>query len=159
VNTSGKIVSVSSLKAKIKAYRRSGRVIAFTNGCFDIVHVGHVSYLEKAKGQNRVLIVGLNSDASVRRIKGKDRPVNDQRSRAKVLAALACVDHVCIFSEDTPLRLIKAVSPDVLIKGADWKKSAVVGADHVQSYGGRVELIKFVKGYSTSAVLKTIQSL
>lgn len=134
-------------------------MIAFTNGCFDILHVGHVSYLEKAKGQGRILIVGLNSDASVRRLKGRGRPVNNQAARAKVLAALACVDYVCLFSEDTPLRLIKVVSPDILIKGADWKKNKVVGADHVQSTGGRVELIKFVKGYSTSAILRTIGSL
>jgi len=159
VTTTDKIVSVNSLLSKIKAHRRAGREIAFTNGCFDILHVGHVSYLEKAKGRDRVLIVAINSDASVRRLKGRGRPVNSQQARAKVLAALACVDHVCIFGEDTPLRLIKAVTPDILIKGADWKKSEVIGAEHVENAGGRVELIKFVKGYSTSTILKTIRSL
>jgi D-beta-D-heptose 7-phosphate kinase/D-beta-D-heptose 1-phosphate adenosyltransferase len=155
MKSSSKIVSVKSLQAKIKAHKRSGKRIAFTNGCFDILHWGHVSYLEKAKGHDRVLIVALNSDASVRKLKGKGRPVNNERSRAHVLAALACVDYVTVFSEPTPLSLIKRLKPDILIKGADWKDKPVAGADVVQRSGGRVQFIEFLDGYSTSSILRS----
>jgi D-beta-D-heptose 7-phosphate kinase/D-beta-D-heptose 1-phosphate adenosyltransferase len=137
--------------------RRAGRKIAFTNGCFDILHAGHVRYLTKAKKGKRCLIVGLNSDRSIRRIKGPQRPINEQQYRAEVLAALACVDWITIFDEETPYRLIAAVKPDVLIKGADWKGKTVVGEDIVKANGGRVELVAYVKGLSTTHIIETIR--
>lgn len=153
-----KIVSLETLKRNVARHRRAGRTIALTNGCFDILHRGHVSYLEAAKGRkNRVLIIGLNSDASIQRIKGPKRPIIGQKERASVIAALECVDYVVIFNEDTPYRLIKAVKPDVLIKGADWKGKDVVGSDVVKANGGRVELIKYLTQYSTTRIIETIQ--
>ena len=153
----GKIVGLEILKGKLARHRREGKQIAFTNGCFDILHLGHVSYLEAAKGKNRILIVGLNSDASVKRLKGPDRPINSQKARAYVLAALSFVDYVIIFNEDTPLRLIKSVKPDVLIKGADWKGKEVVGSDVVKQSGGKVEFIKYITSYSTTNTIAAIQ--
>ena len=133
--------------------------IVFTNGCFDILHKGHVSYLRRARKFGDVLIVGLNSDASVRRIKGPGRPVNNQRDRAAILSELRCVDRVILFREDTPEGLIRKLRPDVLVKGADWKGSAIAGAEFVRSYGGKVRLIPFVKGFSTTGLLKKIERL
>jgi D-beta-D-heptose 7-phosphate kinase/D-beta-D-heptose 1-phosphate adenosyltransferase len=137
--------------------RKSGKKIAFTNGCFDILHFGHVSYLEKAKKNNRVLVLGLNSDASVRRLKGPARPVNPELARASVVAALESVDYVTIFTDDTPYKLIKAIVPDVLIKGADWKGKLVVGSDVVKSRGGKVEFIKFVDNFSTTKIIEDVR--
>lgn len=147
-----KIIILKSLVAKLPALRKKGKVIAFTNGCFDIMHMGHVAYLQKAKRDNRILIVGLNSDRSIQRIKGPNRPICPQKSRAAVLAALACVDFVVLFNEETPYNLIKAVKPDILIKGADYKNRVVVGADIAK----RVELLPFIKGFSTSDIIKRI---
>lgn len=152
-----KIVSVGSLKKKLGVLRRAGKKIAFTNGCFDILHFGHVSYLASAKKSGRILVVGLNSDDSVRRLKGPGRPVNNELDRAGVLAALAAVDFVVIFSEDTPYRLICDVKPDILIKGADWKGKEIAGADVVKKNGGKVELIKYLDGLSTSNIVKKIK--
>ena len=152
-----KILSASALIPRLARHRREGRVIAFTNGCFDILHFGHVAYLEKAKKKDRILVVGLNSDASVRRIKGLQRPLNPQRHRARVLAALESVDYVCLFTAPTPLSLIKVVRPDVLIKGADWKGKGIVGEDVVKAAGGRVEFIQFEKGCSTTAIIAKIR--
>lgn len=152
-----KIVSVSSLKKKLGVLRRAGKKIAFTNGCFDILHFGHASYLDAAKKEGRILVVGLNSDDSVRRLKGSGRPVNSQLNRAGLLAGLAAVDFVVIFEEDTPLRLIREIGPDILIKGADWKGKEVVGADVVCQNGGKVELIKYLDGLSTSNIVKKIK--
>jgi rfaE bifunctional protein nucleotidyltransferase chain/domain len=153
-----KIISAGSLKRKLSALRRKGQKIAFTNGCFDILHFGHVSYLETAKKKGRVLIVGLNSDESVRRLKGADRPVNSELNRAGVLAGLSAVDYVVIFTEDTPYNLICKLVPDVLIKGADWKGKEIAGADVVKAQGGKVELIKYINGLSTTNILKKIKS-
>ncbi len=153
-----KIISLKSLQQKLPALRRLGKTIAFTNGCFDLMHLGHVSYLEKAKAKDRILIVGLNSDRSICAIKGPDRPICPQKSRAAVLAALACVDYVVLFNEETPYKLIKAIQPKVLIKGADYKGKDVVGADIVKANGGKVELIKFVDGFSTTDIIKKIKS-
>ena len=136
--------------------RKRGQAIAFTNGCFDLIHAGHVSYLQKAKGNGRLLIVGLNSDRSVERIKGANRPIQNQQNRAAVLAALECVDYVTIFSEDTPYKLIDALRPDVLIKGADWKGKEVVGREVVEANGGKVEFIKYIEGQSTSQIMDKI---
>ena len=133
--------------------------IVFTNGCFDILHKGHVSYLQKARKLGDALVVGINSDASVKRLKGPGRPVNSEKDRAFVLGALGCVDKVILFSEDTPEKLIRKVHPDVLVKGGDWKKKDVVGAPFVESYGGKVRLIPFVKGFSTTGLLGKIQKL
>ena len=148
-----KIIRKEVSQKKLSALRRQGKVIAFTNGCFDVMHLGHVTYLEEAKKGNRILVVGLNSDASIRRIKGPSRPICPQKSRAAVLAALSCVDFVVIFNENTPYNLIKAVNPDVLIKGADWKNKPVVGADIAK----KVEFIKYVNGFSTSNIIEKIR--
>lgn len=157
MNTSGKIVSLPALIRKINVLRRSGKKIAFTNGCFDILHYGHVSYLEKAKASNRILIVAVNTDASVRRLKGASRPYVPQKERAAVLAGLQCVDFVVFFNEDTPLKVIQAVEPDVLIKGADYKNKEVVGSDVVRSRGGKVELIKYLSGLSSTNIIERIR--
>ncbi|MGE0269075.1 MAG: D-glycero-beta-D-manno-heptose 1-phosphate adenylyltransferase [Candidatus Omnitrophota bacterium] len=152
-----KRLSINELKSELARLRKAGKTIAFTNGCFDILHFGHVSYLEKAKRGDRILVLGLNSDASIRKIKGAGRPIVPQRERAGVLAALASVDYVSIFSGQTPISLIKAVKPDVLIKGADWKGKGIVGEDFVKSYGGKVEYIKFEKGWSTTRIVELIK--
>ncbi|MGC9188907.1 MAG: D-glycero-beta-D-manno-heptose 1-phosphate adenylyltransferase [Sulfurihydrogenibium sp.] len=143
----------------IEKVRKEGKKIVFTNGCFDIIHAGHVDYLEKAKSLGDFLVVGLNSDESVRRLKGKDRPVNPQEHRKKVLSALKPVDLVIIFDEDTPERLIKEIKPDVLVKGGDWKVENIVGADFVKSYGGKVLTIDFVYDTSTTKIISKIRSL
>ena len=156
MDTRKKIVSWSALKRRITVARRQGIRIGFTNGCFDILHSGHVRYLESAKKKSRLLVIGLNSDSSVKRIKGPQRPVNSQEQRAEVLAALACVDLVAIFEEDTPYELISRVIPDVLIKGADWKGREVVGSDIVRANGGKVELIKYFPQFSTTKTIKRI---
>ncbi|MEX1140608.1 MAG: D-glycero-beta-D-manno-heptose 1-phosphate adenylyltransferase [Bacteroidota bacterium] len=132
--------------------------VVFTNGCFDILHRGHVDYLEKAKSLGDVLIVGLNTDASVRRLKGADRPVVDQDDRAHVLAGLASVDFVCLFDEETPLKLIESVVPDVLAKGADWAVEDVVGREVVEAAGGSVRTIEFLPNRSTSRIIEKIRN-
>jgi D-beta-D-heptose 7-phosphate kinase/D-beta-D-heptose 1-phosphate adenosyltransferase len=143
--------------ARIAADARERRQrIVFTNGCFDLMHVGHVQYLQKARSFGDLLVLGLNSDASVRRLKGEKRPLINQDERAHLLAALDCIDYVVIFDEDTPLRLIAAVRPDVLVKGGDYTREGVVGHEEVESWGGRVELVQFVDGRSTSGIIETI---
>lgn len=139
--------------------RRAGKKIVFTNGVFDILHRGHVEYLGKAKSFGDVLIVGLNGDASVRRIKGRRRPLQNQKDRAIILLALHAVDYVVLFSEDTPDKLIRQVRPDVLVKGADYKISEIVGADFVRSYGGIVRRVKLTKGSSTSTIIRKLQTI
>jgi rfaE bifunctional protein nucleotidyltransferase chain/domain len=138
---------------------RGKKKIVFTNGCFDILHAGHADYLNKAKSLGDILVVGINSDASVRRIKGEKRPILPQQMRAYLLDNLKPVDYVVIFEEDTPLELIKAIKPDVLVKGADWDLERIVGADFVLSYGGRVERIAFSFNISTSKVIERILDL
>ncbi|HOD18262.1 MAG TPA: D-glycero-beta-D-manno-heptose 1-phosphate adenylyltransferase [Candidatus Cloacimonadota bacterium] len=131
--------------------------IVFTNGCFDILHAGHVQYLEQAKKLGDILVVGLNSDASVRRLKGENRPINKQEDRALVLAALEFVDYIIIFEEDTPYELIKIVNPDVLVKGGDWKETDIIGADIVQAKGGTVLSLPLRPGLSTSKIIEEIK--
>ncbi len=138
---------------------RGKKKIVFTNGCFDILHAGHADYLNKAKSLGDILVVGINSDASVRRIKGEKRPILPQHMRAYLLDNLKPVDYVVIFEEDTPLELIKAIKPDVLVKGADWDLERIVGADFVLSYGGRVERIPFSFDISTSKVIERVLDL
>lgn len=154
MSSKSKIIgSWQKLKNVLSAQRRKGKIIAFTNGCFDILHLGHISYLEEAKKPNRILVIGINSDASVQKIKGKKRPIVSQNERAHVLASLGCVDYVTVFSEPTPLNLIKTLRPDVLIKGADWKNKEVAGADFVK----RVEFIRYLTQYSTTKIIESIQ--
>ena len=138
--------------------RLKGKKIVFTNGCFDILHKGHVAYLHEARRLGDALIVGLNSDASVRRLKGAERPINNEADRLFVMKHLKSVDGVEIFTEDTPLELIKAIKPQVLVKGGDWRVDQIVGGREVLSWGGEVLSLSFVDGYSTSAVIKKIQT-
>jgi rfaE bifunctional protein nucleotidyltransferase chain/domain len=133
-------------------------VVVFTNGVFDLLHPGHVRYLRHARRLGDVLIVGLNSDASVRRNKGPGRPINPQEERAEMLAALACVEAVVIFDEDTPAEIIRTVEPDVLVKGADWPADQIVGRDTVEARGGRVVLVEVEPGHSTTGILQRIRS-
>lgn len=137
--------------------QQQGKTVAFTNGCFDILHAGHVTYLRQAAKLADALVVGLNSDASVRRLKGPTRPVNAQDDRALVLASLRSVDYVCIFDEDTPYELVKAVQPDVLVKGGDYLIEQIVGADIVTARGGRVLSLPFVEGKSTTAIIERMK--
>ena len=138
--------------------RRGGRRIVFTNGCFDILHVGHIRYLKEARALGDALVVGLNSDASVKRIKGPDRPVQDEASRGEILASLACVDYVVLFDEETPEKLIKEVRPDVLVKGGDYSVATVVGAPFVRAYGGVVKILSFSEGFSTSSIIEKLKN-
>lgn len=148
-----KIVDRVAAAEQVKIWKEAGYSVGFTNGCFDILHVGHVTYLEQASAWCDRLVLGVNSDASVRRLKGEGRPVNDAQSRARVLAGLACIDLVIEFEEDTPLELITALRPDVLVKGADYAKADVVGAIEVESWGGVVRLAEIVDGYSTTSTI------
>ena len=134
-----KIKNSKNLSGTLSALRRKGKKIVFTNGCFDILHVGHVDYLSRAKRLGDVLVVGLNSDSSVKKIKGKDRPINKESDRAKVLASLYFVDYITSFGETTPGNLIKKVRPDILVKGGDWKIEDIVGSSFVRSYGGKIK--------------------
>ena len=131
--------------------------IVFTNGCFDILHAGHVDYLRKAANLGNILIIGLNSDESVHKLKGASRPINNQNDRAEVLSALSFVDYIAIFDEDTPLNLIKEIRPSVLVKGGDYKKEEIVGADVVLDDGGRVEIIDFVENKSTTNIIEKMK--
>ncbi|HWB64052.1 MAG TPA: D-glycero-beta-D-manno-heptose 1-phosphate adenylyltransferase [Chitinophagales bacterium] len=149
-----KILSPDTLAARLKFWRTMGDRVVFTNGCFDILHAGHIHLLSSCAEFGERLIVGLNSDASVKRLKGNNRPVNDQQSRAVVIASLQFVDAVIIFDEDTPLRLIEEVKPDVLAKGGDWKKEDIVGSGFVESYGGEVKTVPYLKGFSTTEIIK-----
>ena len=142
---------------KLSSIRRNGKKIVFTNGCFDILHLGHVKYLQQAKKLGDILVVGINSDSSVKKIKGRNRPLNKLKNRSGVLSALWCVDYIVPFSDTTPKRLIEAVKPDVLVKGADWKKEDIVGFEFVRSYGGKVVNLPYLKGYSTTNLMKVIR--
>ncbi len=144
---------------KILSRERPPKKVVFTNGCFDIIHAGHVDYLEKAKSFGDLLVVGLNSDASVRRIKGKKRPILPEGMRAKVLSSIKPVDYVVLFEEDTPARLIEAIRPDVLVKGGDWDVEKIVGKDFVESYGGKVITAPFTYEVSTSKIIERIVQL
>jgi len=157
VNCLNKIQSQARLKGVIDKLRKQGARIAFTNGCFDILHYGHIKYLQLAKGASDVLVLGLNSDASVKRIKGEKRPVNRQIDRLRVLAALSCVDYITVFNQDTPLKLIKLLRPDILIKGGDWETDKIIGAEFVKGYGGRVLTIPYLKGYSTTGLIARLK--
>ena len=152
----GRIVGLENLARIRRKLRRTGKTVVFTNDTFDIIHRGHVEYLTKAKRLGHVLIVGLNTDASVKRIKGKGRPINSNADRAAVLAALSPVDYVCFFGDDTPHEIISRLKPDVLVKGADWRTNAIVGRDIVEENGGVVRRIRLTPGRSTSGIIDRI---
>ena len=152
----GKIVDVKSAQKQIQQWKQEGKRIVFTNGCFDIIHLGHVDYLEKARALGDKLILGLNTDDSVSRFKGPSRPVQDEISRAHVLASFQFIDLVVFFDQDTPLELISALIPDVLVKGSDYLAENIVGADVVKKHGGVVKTIEFVPGYSSSRIIDKI---
>jgi len=151
-----KIRSLASLKKILANLQKKGKRIVFTNGCFDLLHFGHVNYLQKAKKKGNILVVAVNSDASIRRIKGRNRPIIDEKNRLSVVAALESVDFVVLFKEDTPLKVIRSLKPDILVKGADWDKKDIVGREFVSSYGGRVLTIRLSKGYSTTEIINKI---
>jgi len=154
----GKVRELPELLQRLAPLRALGGRIVFTNGCFDLLHSGHVRYLQEARRAGDCLVLGLNSDRSVRALKGSARPVNAEVDRARVLAALGCVDHVVIFDQETPLELIEAIRPQVLVKGADWPEDGIVGAREVRSWGGEVRRIPFERDISTTAILQRIQT-
>lgn len=151
-----KILDNKTLEQRLDSWHKEGKKIVFSNGCFDILHRGHVEYLSKAADLGDILVIGLNTDASVKRLKGPSRPVNDEKARAVVLAALEFVDAIVFFEEDTPYNLIKFVMPDILVKGKDYKAEDIVGYDIVTGNGGKVETIELVDGFSTTNILKTM---
>jgi len=151
-----KIKNILSLRNLVLRLKKQRKKIVFTNGCFDILHYGHVKYLEDAKKKGDILIVGINSDSSIKRIKGPKRPLVNEKDRMRILAALESVTYTCLFKEATPINLIKAIKPHTLIKGADWDKGKIVGADFVKSYGGKVFTIPLVKDRSTTKIIEKI---
>jgi D-beta-D-heptose 7-phosphate kinase/D-beta-D-heptose 1-phosphate adenosyltransferase len=153
-----KIIPRSRIKGYLRKLKEDGRKIVFTNGCFDLLHAGHVRYLTKARSLGDCLILGLNSDRSVKKIKDPNRPLIPEIQRAEVLAALECVDGIVLFNEVDPLSLIEEIRPDVLVKGADWTRDKIIGADLVSSYGGKVRRIQLVPSLSTSEIIKRIVS-
>jgi rfaE bifunctional protein nucleotidyltransferase chain/domain len=154
----GKIVGLEEASAMVRIWHFMGLKVVFTNGVFDVLHRGHVDYLARAASLGHRMVVGLNTDQSVRALKGASRPVQDETSRAMVLASLFCVDAVVLFSENTPYELIKAIEPDILVKGSDYSIDKIVGADLVMARGGRVETMDFIDGYSSSIIVERIKS-
>ena len=152
-----KIFSLELVKEILTAWKKAGEVIVFTNGCFDIIHLGHVDYLEKARNLGDKLVIGLNTDSSIKKLKGSGRPILDEHARSRILASFEFIDAVILFSEETPLNLIREVSPDILVKGNDYNPQNIVGADFVKSYGGKVITIELIPGYSTSGIIKKIK--
>jgi len=152
-----KITNISLLKTQVLSWQSMGQKVVFTNGVFDLLHIGHITYLAKAAELGEKLIIGLNSDSSVRRIKGESRPVNDENSRAAILAALFFVDAIVVFEEDTPINLISTLLPDILVKGADYSVENIVGSKEVLANGGEVKTIDFVKGYSSTSIIEKIR--
>ena len=157
MNPSAKILTQDALESELERVRAAGQKVVFTNGCFDILHQGHVRYLSLARSHGNILVVGLNSDESVKLIKDDKRPIVEQSQRAEVLAALWFVDYVTLFDEADPLMLIKRLKPDVLVKGDDWPLDKIIGADFVRKYGGRVVRIPIVQDISTSIIIERIR--
>lgn len=153
-----RVLNENNLEEFISRYKSSGKKIVFTNGCFDLIHIGHVSYLEEAKALGDILIVGINADSSVSALKGPSRPIQKENDRAAILAALKSVDHTILFSEETPLNLIKKIRPNVLVKGGDWKINQIVGSDFVLANGGEVRSLKFIEGRSTTSIIERSKS-
>jgi rfaE bifunctional protein nucleotidyltransferase chain/domain len=158
LDASEKILDRNSLKEKVDSLRLEGKVVVFTNGCFDLIHLGHIRFLQTARKQADCLVVAVNSDSSVRQIKGSDRPQVPEKERAEVVGALGCVDWVTIFDEPDPLALIKLLRPDVLVKGTDWPEDKIIGAKEVKEAGGKVLRIPLEPGISTSARIERIRS-
>jgi len=157
MSTKSKIADQKQAIETINGWKDQGREVVFTNGCFDILHLGHIDYLEKARALGDKLVIGLNTDDSVRKLKGEERPINPEYARARILAALSFVDMVVPFGEDTPLELISALLPDILVKGKDYDISNIVGADVVLAHGGKVETIDLVDGFSTTNIVQKIK--
>lgn len=153
-----KIKTKDNLKEILSGLKKQNKTIVFTNGCFDILHVGHVTYLEEAKKHGDILVVAINSDASARRLKGQGRPIVSQKDRMKILASLESVDFVTVFNEDNPASIVKELNPDVIAKGADWKADEIIGGEYVRKRGGKIVTIPFYKGYSTTDLLEKIKS-
>jgi len=147
-----KIISTENISKQVNAWRMHRDKIIFTNGCFDLIHLGHLNYLAEARALGHRLVVGLNSDDSVSRLKGSHRPIHNEESRAMMLASMLCVDAVTVFEEDTPLSLIEAVLPDILVKGGDYKPNQIVGHDVTIQHGGKVEVLSFLEGYSSTKI-------
>lgn len=153
-----KVQSLAQLKATVSAWQKENKKVVFTNGVFDLLHLGHVTYLAKAAELGDKLIIGLNADSSIKRIKGEDRPINDQNNRAALLASLFFVDGIVLFEEDTPINLISTLLPDILVKGADYAIDNIVGAKEVIANGGEVKTITFVEGYSSTSIINKIKA-
>ena len=151
-----KILAIEDVAQKANTLRRAGKRLVFTNGCFDILHAGHIRYLAAARSKGDILVVGLNSDESVKIIKDEHRPIMNQEQRAEILAGLWCVDYIIIFNEPDPLKLIKVIMPDVLVKGADWREQDIIGADVVKAGGGEVVRVSVVPDISTSRIIERI---
>jgi D-glycero-beta-D-manno-heptose 1-phosphate adenylyltransferase len=149
-----KLLSLNNLLSKLENHKKDGNKIVFTNGCFDILHKGHVAYLQEAKRLGDVLVLGLNSDKSVREIKGPERPINNEDDRAFVLAGLYCIDYILIFDQPTPFEILSQIKPDILVKGGDYKHEEVIGSE----FAGETQLISFVEGYSTSRIIEKLKS-
>ncbi len=156
-NSQSKILVLSKLEQQVAAWKEQEKTIAFTNGCFDIIHAGHIASLTQAAQEGDILIVALNADSSVKQLKGDNRPVNDEAARATVVAALGMVDAVAIFSEPTPLQLINAIKPDVLVKGGDYKIENIAGAKEVIGWGGRVVINPIIEGFSTTSIIEKMK--
>jgi rfaE bifunctional protein nucleotidyltransferase chain/domain len=151
-----KIRELPDAKKEVERLRSKNKKIVFTNGCFDILHIGHARYLYAAREMGDFLIVAMNSDRSVKAIKGSDRPIMNQSERSEMLASLECVDMVIIFDEDSPMEVIRHLMPDILVKGGDWKEEDIIGADVVRAAGGQIRTIPYIRGYSTSGIIKRI---
>ena len=152
-----KILDDKSLHQQLAIWSFLNKKIVFTNGCFDIIHLGHIDYLSKAKDLGDILLIGLNTDDSVKRLKGNNRPIKNQQERAVLLASFQFVDGIILFNEDTPYDLIKKTEPDILVKGSDYKKEEIVGADVIKNTGGEIVTIDFLEGYSTTSILDKIR--
>lgn len=159
MKTVEKIVTRYKFRDQIRIWQDCGDEVVFTNGCFDILHIGHITYLEEAKALGSKLVIGLNSDASTRRLKGDTRPINHEHSRAYLLASLSCVDLITIFEEDTPEELIRLVVPDILVKGGDYTEDNVVGSNIVKEHGGRVVILPYKEGFSTTSIEQKILAM
>lgn len=153
----GQVRTFDNIEAALAPLRSQGKKIVFTNGVFDLLHVGHVRYMQEARSLGDALVVGVNADASVKRLKGPTRPIQNESDRAEILAALAAVDFTVIFTDDTPATLIEKVRPDILVKGGDWKVEQIVGGTFVQSYGGKVMSLQFIDGKSTTKIIEKSQ--
>ena len=153
-----KILTLPELQKRIAQWRLQSKTIVFTNGCFDILHAGHIASLKEAAEHGDILVIGLNSDHSIRDLKGKNRPINDEYSRALLLASLVMVDAVILFTEPTPLDLIKSIQPDVMVKGGDYKVDEIAGAREVMEWGGKVIISPIIEGFSTSSIINKIQN-